>query len=94
MTIKEAIKKAIEGGYNQEVQNWETTPNKQLWMKLFLLDPAFWQCLGKAMRWASDLDLGRHGKKPSLIGYLMYWHQLIDHLAAGKDINSFFEKLK
>lgn len=58
--MKEAIQKAIEGGYepsNMELEHWDKMmPNlhrKDQWRicSYALLDPLFWQCLGKAMGW-------------------------------------------
>jgi hypothetical protein len=42
MTIPDAIKLAIKEGYKM--------PVSFKWSDIFL-DPQFWQCLGKAMRW-------------------------------------------
>lgn len=47
------------------------------------LDPKFWQCLGKAMKW----------KKLGVDSWLYQWHGLIDHLAEGGTIETYFEKL-
>lgn len=56
MNIEEAIKKAVEGGYDT------TNATGITWSKLFpddyetfqadiLLDPSFWRSLGKALEW-------------------------------------------
>ncbi len=129
--MKEAIQKAIEGG-------WETKHNFNDWggeiMSDFaneaLLDPLFWQALGKALGWGHCLNCGDSGEVPigenrvtldmaidagdrSLEGtlhsvemgqcevcggtqsgdYLYHWHRFIDHLAEGKDAESFFSSL-
>jgi hypothetical protein len=104
MTIQEAIKKANENGYNgypmpfcMECGGYES-PNKNRGGSIFL-DSQFWQCLGKGMGW----DDKQKCKK----GYITYfeatekqehywkyqWHLLIDHLAEGKTIESYFESL-
>lgn len=48
MIPKEAIEKAIEGGW-EPYKTRTTLPNWQI----TALDPAFWQALGKALGWPS-----------------------------------------
>ncbi len=76
-----------------------------------LLDPLFWQALGKAEGWHNeewttcrngcqvdgqgegchhDLNREGHYRKPF---WHYQWRKFIDHLAEGKDIDSFFESL-
>jgi hypothetical protein len=71
-----------------------------------LLMPLFWQCLENALGWKPEkylVDRLCHGKR---IQFYMHkhgerltpqwkikWHRLIDHLAEGKDIESFFKNL-
>lgn len=99
--------------------NWE---NNELAFSTdkMLLDPAFWQALGKARGWLAQVMrkcpvkdciectftdeetyCRKHGHLMVLTAYvhkseewLKNWHRLIDHLAAGKDVESFFEELK
>lgn len=47
---------------------------------VILLDPLFWQALGQAQEWFEN-------------SWSDEWHNLIDHLAEGKDIDSFFNEL-
>ena len=112
--MKKAIKKAIEGGYDFDFK-WSgkenASPNLKVALlqaeqEILLLDPLFWQALGKVdgvmgtkcyecaeckqdikdtLKWLKSFDgepCWRHA-----------WHSFIDHLAEGKDINSFFEEL-
>ena len=46
-----------------------------------LYDRAFWEALGKARNWQ---DTG---------AWLFHWHRFIDHIAFGKDVESFFSNL-
>lgn len=106
--MKEAIQKAIEGGYKLpndtdysasyvKIKNVRgrttdfvfgqfgsqclgTIPTADI-----LLDPLFWQALGKAMGWEFRSDHKEPWKKE--------WHRFIDHLAEGKDVESFFKDL-
>lgn len=52
------------------------------------LDPLFWQALGKGLGWTWE---GEH--ETGIPAWNRVWHSFIDHLAEGKDINSFFEEL-
>ncbi len=78
MTIERSLKLAQQNGYlDGKFQTYSDC----------FLDPAFWQTLGKAPGW---LDLREEGGTE---GWLYYWHSFIDHLAAGKDADSFFKGL-
>lgn len=63
-----------------------------------LLDPQFWQALGKALGWG-DICINCHNSVSSCCeekynkDWKYYWHKFIDHLADGKDIESFFKTL-
>lgn len=74
MTIEEAIKKAIEGGYTDprpsvSAMNPREDREKAIildaliklnWNPVIYCDPAFWQALGKAMGWGVDvIDNGK-----------------------------------
>lgn len=80
MTIQQALQKAKENGYIEGPTNGEGVDS---WPEVALIDPLFWQSLGKAMGWS-----------PMYGEWKTKWHRFIDHLAEGKDINSFFENLK
>ncbi len=62
-----------------------------------LLDPLFWQALGKAEGWTTDgktsrfssMTFGEFEKRH----WKTHWHSLIDHLAQGGDIDTFFNNL-
>ncbi len=119
MTIQQAIEKSIEGGWDNA---WRDEENDHLFMdemvdevNVFLLDPSFWQSLGKAMGWIELTCDGcntnttikyrkeHDGKGDGDYHYgcqghfrwtwLLHWHSLIDHLADGKDIESYFKEL-
>lgn len=126
MTLKQAIEKAIEGGWKlKHYEKYEQKPkflvaerkangsvlynpywfemhiittyrdNKPLTqiemvrIELVLLDPSFWQSLGKAMGWGEEKKVGMNW----VYGYIYHWHSLIDHLVDGESIESYFEKL-
>ena len=106
--MKNAIEKAIEGGWNKEkfsaehinlrVVNTETG-SIDMPLDCVFLDPEFWRCLGKAMGWTiyavcmicdkTDCD-HTFGYKAK---WVKEWHRFIDHLAEGRDTDSFFKEL-
>ena len=71
-----------------EFQNFR----KELVYKSVILDPLFWECLGKAKNWGTTEKTG-----PKTwywkANVLEKWHRMIDHLAEGGTIESFFETL-
>lgn len=103
MEIKEAIQKAIEGGWKSDhqidrVQTHEGTTLISLWSgsgkypdiapEEICLDPLFWQALGKSMGWEEDPDfIGGHKD------YVDKWCGLVRHLAEGGTIEEWFHKL-
>lgn len=100
MTIEEAIKKAIEGGYaaKEEIIIRERSfiyksSHKNVSFKDMLIDSKFWQSLGKAMGWVIYEDCFNCQSDKKQEEWLYHWHRFINHLAEGKDINSFFETL-
>ena len=98
MTIEQAIEKAIEGGWKSPFTWMENlifvrhrgmglNTEREVFHRYILLDPLFWQSLGKAMGWK---------KRKSHISpepWLFYWHCFIDHLAKGGSIETYFEQL-
>lgn len=93
MTIEDAIKKAIDGGWVDPKRN--DVPTIYL-RSHFFLDPAFWQSLGKAMGWDKGVFFYNtfiDGKENNE-GWRVYWHRFIDHLAEGESPEEFFEELK
>lgn len=77
--IEQAIKEAVEkGGYQAPYPNEEISP--------ILLDPLFWQALGRVT--TGSWDAGE--KNPR---WLRMWHRFIDALAVGKSAEQFFAEL-
>lgn len=71
-----------------------------------LIDPLFWRCLGTAMGWKKwECDCGEQYEMQGIIicplcneqgareSWRQRWHRLIDHLAEGKSVESFFANL-
>lgn len=91
MKIQQAIEKAKKGWWKPK-KDWHYEDRSAfgveniIWdLNACFLDPLFWQSLGKAMGWIYLSDTPEHWKKE--------WHRFIDHLAEGKDAESFFESL-
>lgn len=85
--MEKAIKKAIEGGYRTKQASFLLDMPEfalcQVW-----LDPLFWQalCNKKYLPYKS-------GDDTSQSTWIKCWHSFIDHLIAGKPIDTFFEEL-
>ncbi len=119
--MKNAIKRAIEGGYKVGDEMSEPTEHGSFWAKhhngrisdLIIwqetcFNPFFWQALGKAEGWVGgpmqiqnvkDNGIGSNPRytaqthtemRPS---WKKVWHNFIDHLAEGGNIDDFFNKL-
>lgn len=60
-----------------------------------LLDTSFWLALGKARWWEKRMTYYNSflDGKENNDTWRLEWHRFIDHLAEGKDIESFFKQL-
>lgn len=85
--------------YVAEVRTDDELNNGEPWYRWhvldnFLLDPLFWQALGKGLGWS---ELNTQNRSPvgqyEAGSWFYHWHRFIDHLAERKDIDSFFLKL-
>lgn len=114
MTIEEAIKKAIEGGYGEYLLTQEALmmPSGSVVSLAgnpapIFLDPSFWVALAEArhcnyayckkcgaskQRWPGICTKNDCGGEYS-VEWLDEWHRFIDHVAAGKTAEEFFEGL-
>lgn len=60
--------------------------------EIIVLDPLFWQALGRARGWEHIIET--HLRADIIVlEWRDYWHRFIDHLAEGKDAESFFAAL-
>ena len=59
-----------------------------------LIDPLFFQCLGKAMGWEGKtyFQIGSRFSE-HYADWKIEWHRFIDHLASGETIEKYFESL-
>jgi hypothetical protein len=118
MTIKEAIEKAVKGGYHldgsdgmgiydegahRDFSAGTRTENASTCMvavKATLLDPQFWQALGKALEWNAVSNLASicvHGEEECQTcrsSYWRYqWHCFLQALVDGHTPEAFFARL-
>lgn len=102
MKITEAIEKARQDGFNTEP--FTDGLKGELVNKAIFLEPGFWQALGAVEGWEQTNDewLKAKAELPrDFIGVVhgiypewhFHMHRLIDHLASGGSIESFFESL-
>jgi hypothetical protein len=83
--MEQAIKKAIEGGWRDRFLSKNHKNTEAILVQWdALLDPLFWQALGKALGWEEKLQ---HNP------WKRCWHRFTDHIASGKDADSFFTNL-
>lgn len=80
--MKDAIEKAIEGGYKIKGVRANSLPH--IHWAIIVYDPLFWQSLGKALGWEEKLQLNP---------WKRCWHNFIDHLIGGKGAEEFFNQL-
>ena len=96
--MKQAIQKAIEGGWDIK-KSFNVPDNaipsvefavlaEKMWQTV-VCDPSFWQCLGKSLGWSIE-RLDATGKAVYAVSE---WYDFIDHIADGKDVESFFKEL-
>ena len=79
--VSRAIREAKDEGY---------TPNE----RSVFLDPMFWRCLGRKRKWDQDeKDVGVRSEMWTSV-WLRTWHEFVDHLAFGRGIEAYFEKLE
>ena len=79
--VTRAVREAKQAGY---------TPNE----RGVFLDPGFWRALGRFRKWDDD---ERPCGAPADVWtsvWLRKWHEFIDHLAFGRGIEHYFEKLE
>jgi hypothetical protein len=107
--MEKAIKKAIEGGLEIAIIKSNPKITKEgvdmvveqmaKSHKDFLLNPLFWKALGKACGWfypdgrSVAKYINNDPKRTQKDLWLWHWHRFIDHLAEGKDEESFFNEL-
>lgn len=96
-------------GKNKEVSDYVYQEWLQAYFPKVALDPLFWQALGKAEGWRSFYDEKGMPRIHTTQGWFpdtkdfgsgydemmwqAHWHRFIDHLAEGKDVDSFFKEL-
>jgi len=102
----EAIKKAIEGGYNKRPSGYDDDKYR---MRV-ILDPLFWQALGKALGWGIEFadmvccicgthcfrngDRNRtHFMERPIYLWQHYAHQYFDLVLTGRDTDKFWKEL-
>lgn len=111
MTLEQALEKANDGGWKTTLEPYRSLSEA---IALALLDPLFWQALGKSMGWGSGCNVclkdgithsyangwadecekpKEHLTENHKYPWQINWHRLIDHLAKGGSIESYFEKL-
>lgn len=71
---------------------YESDDAMLLFEEIFL-SKSFWVALGKARGWPQSDARRTYNDVSAEPNWLWYWHSFIDHLAEGKDAESFFSDL-
>jgi hypothetical protein len=97
-TLK-AVERAVEGGW-VPFSYEEPLSLNLVAQKAILLDPAFWQALGRVEGWNllqyspwAIRDSEGDFVEEKVPEYIVHMHRLIDHLADGGTIEQFFTNL-
>ena len=105
MIPKSAIEKAIEGGWRPnperttpvtitETQHWfGQSQNLTLGYAQIALDPLFWQALGKALRWAKQVQSVISWHKNEVPTWQNRAHRFYDLILTGGDTEKFWEEI-
>lgn len=90
MIPKEAIEKAIEGGWQVEdvLQTGNLIVDTKFMHQQATLDPSFWKCLGKAQGWQ-----GKHEPLTDMLVLQAHVHKFIDLILTGGDTEKFWREL-
>lgn len=104
MTIKQAIGEALKGGYKRD--NYGRLSKKKIfldplfWQSLFglnVVDDNSGMTILEHNEWLKNnpqyTDVAAWGFQGKEYKWKYKWHLFIDHLAEGKDAESYFEKL-
>ncbi len=89
MIPKQAIEKAIEGGWKKKGYIDHYTD------EIVALDPAFWQALGKALGWKTNKLKSMEKQQPGDV--FQHWYQramrFYDLILTGGDTEAYWEEL-
>jgi len=89
--MEKAIRFAVEGGFKlREIHLEETAWGAEMAYPHILLDPLFWQALGKQQGWIEGID---KYTGDSVCEWRSNVHSFIAHIMDGKDVDSFFNNL-
>ena len=94
MRIRDAISKAVAGGYPDDFGFGTPRVNEYKHGEIegsiqgYVLDKDFWQALGKSLGWENNDKLN-----PYPTYWENSWHHLIDHLAQGGTVEEYFAGL-
>jgi hypothetical protein len=93
--MEQAIQKAVEGGgydtFGLMYEGDKVVVLNPIKYRI-LLDPLFWQALGKAEEWAGSMP-STYCYDNDIPEWQHNWHFFIDKLILGQDIESFFANL-
>ena len=91
MNIEKSLALAVEGGYELKRSDRTSLNEQMAYLSInpdqVLLDPLFWQALGKSMGWYVNMRCNiKHTKGYKGTCTMSVWHHFIDSLAEGKTV--------
>ena len=101
--LEKAIEDAMGAGYvpswikESTTEHWfGFSQNQTMSISQTILDPQFWQCLGKSRGWEKRITFYNSfiDGKENNDQWRLEMHRFIDALAEGRTIESFFESLE
>lgn len=94
---QQIIQDAIEGGYlssdEKMIDGLTNYFSEKELMSDWLLDPLFWQAVGKTRGWVGKPLEAENGDFEGKSHWKDKWHQFIDYLAEGDDIETALSKI-
>lgn len=95
--VFEEFSSRSQSGWSVYSEHQGVKLQKGLNVSEIILDPLFWQALGKALGWGSSNKCATCGDGIVSHGFMwdwqMEWHRFIDWIADGKDVDLFFKDL-
>lgn len=95
MNIYIARDKAIENGWDKGKSFTAFCTAETDWCEHMVMDVNFWIALGKALNWEKEPRKNFEGMSlTNRNSWFYHWKKLINHLADGGSIESYFAELK
>jgi|GEM_PF-1410088 len=92
-TIKDVIETAIRGGWEEPWDMWDEDGDVWSGTYVCVLDPLFWQALGKGLGWDMVSGQSDYSLSWTKNTWEYYIHQMTDHLIDGVTVEEYLISL-